>query len=61
MLVGVTEDDLNSYPIHNNLKENISLKKKDALRFGENLGADYVIYGEISPIRDILITLKILP
>jgi tetratricopeptide (TPR) repeat protein len=42
------------------LLENTSLTKKEALQFGRKLGVDYVVFGEISPIKDILINLKLM-
>jgi tetratricopeptide (TPR) repeat protein len=42
------------------LCENASLAEQDAIQIGKEFGSNYVIYGEISPIKDILIRLNIL-
>jgi len=43
-----------------NLKKNINLTNTKAIELGKRIGADYAIYGETSPIRDILITLRVI-
>lgn len=42
------------------LCENVSLVEQDAIQIGKKFGSNYVIYGEISPVKDILIRLNTL-
>lgn len=42
-----------------NLKTNFALTKRKAVKIGRDLAADHVILGEISPIRDILVSVMV--